>query len=151
MVDLNKKIKLPSKPHFEYFNSNPPRLWDFESFKKHKTAQAAHPPRNRRIRAKYEEAIQDIAGLSYISNEMKDHLDALLNSQVILNEYYKLTWSINLLSFMQSDKENNAVVNQYINYGNFGLQGSNNDSINVHIHTSKRRKHSKLNIKNICN
>lgn len=91
MVDLNEKIKLPSKPYFEYFNSNSPRLWDFESFKKHKTAQAAHPPCSKRIRANYKETIQDIADLSYISGEMKDHLDALLNPEVILNEYYKPT------------------------------------------------------------
>ncbi|PHZ14531.1 uncharacterized protein RHIMIDRAFT_303983 [Rhizopus microsporus ATCC 52813] len=145
MVDLNEKIKLPSKPHFEYFNSNPPRLWDFESFKKYKTAQAVHLPRNKKIRANYEEAIQNIVNLSYISSEMKDYLDALLNPEVILNEYYKLTWSINLLSFMQSDKknkENNAVVNQYINYKNVVLRGSTNDNINVHIHTIKRRRHN---------
>jgi hypothetical protein len=89
--------------------------------KKHKTAQAVHLPRNKRIRANYEEAIKDIRNLSCINDEMKDHLDSLIkdtNSEVILNEYCKLTWSINLLSFMQGDKGKNSVINQYINYGN---------------------------------
>jgi hypothetical protein len=103
ILDIDKKIRLPSKPNFEYFNNNAPRLWDYESFKKHKTTQAVHPPRNKRIRANYKEAIKDIRNLSCANGEMKDHLDSLIkdtNSEVILNEYCKLTWSINLLSFM---------------------------------------------------
>lgn len=86
MVDLNEKIKLPNKPLFEYFNSNPPRLWDFESFRKSKTSQAVHPPRNKRITANYKKTIQHIADLPYISSEIKDHLDTLLNPKVILFE-----------------------------------------------------------------
>jgi hypothetical protein len=104
MLDIEKKIRLPSnKPNFEYFNNNAPRSWDYESFKKYKTVQAVHPPRNKRIRANYEEAIKDIRNLSCVNGEMKDYLDSLIkdtNSEVILNEYCKLIWNINLLYFM---------------------------------------------------
>lgn len=45
---------------------------------------------------------------------------------------------------MQSNTENVTAVNQYVNYGNIGAQGPN---INLRIHTAKKRRHSKLNIK----
>lgn len=73
MMDLNQKIELPSETHFKHFNRNPPRLWDFESFKNHKTAQSNHPPRDKRIRATYNKVIQDIAALSDISVELKEY------------------------------------------------------------------------------
>lgn len=155
MLDINKKIILPNKLNFEYFNNNAPHLWDYKSFKDHKTAQTAHPPRNKRIRATYEEAIKDIRNLSCVEDEIRDYLDSLIkdmNSKVILNEYCKLTWSTNLLSYLQGDKEKNQVVNQYINYGNFGNQGpSEIGNINMNINSTKKRKYSKLNIKSACN
>lgn len=118
MLDINKKIRLPSKPHFEYFNNKALWLWDYESFKKPKTTQEVRPPKNKRIRANYKESIKNIRNISCVNGEMKDHLNSLIkvtNSEVALNEYCKLTWSINLLSFIQGDKGKNQVIAQYIN------------------------------------
>lgn len=104
MLDIDKKIRIPSnKPNFEYFNNNAPRSWDYESFKKFKTVQAVHPPREKRIRATYEEAIKDIRNLLSVNGEMKDYLDSLIqdmDSEVIQNDFCNSMWNINLLSFM---------------------------------------------------
>lgn len=86
MLDIDKKIRLPNKPNFEYFNNNVPRLWDYKFSKKHKTAQAVHPPRNKKIRANYEKAINDIRNLFCDNGEITDYLDSLIkdtNSDVL--------------------------------------------------------------------
>ncbi|KAG1318022.1 hypothetical protein G6F62_012575 [Rhizopus arrhizus] len=112
-------------PNFEYVNNNAPRLWDYESFKKHKTAQAVHPPRNKRIRANYKEAIKDIRNLSCANGEMKDHLDSLIKD-----------------TNSEGDKGEKQVINQYINYGNVGNQGpSEIDNINMNINSTKKRNY----------
>jgi len=88
-------------PH-EYFNNNA----DYKFFKKHKTAQAVRPSRNKRIRANDEEAIMDIRNLSCANGEMKDHLDSLIKD-VILDEYCKLTWSANYFPLCKAIKQKN--------------------------------------------
>ncbi|CAO3636602.1 unnamed protein product [Mucor hiemalis] len=127
MLDIEKKIRLPSnKPNFEYFNNNAPRSWDYESFKKYKTVQAVHPPRNKRIRANYEEAIKDIRNLSCVNGEMKDYLDSLIKD-----------------TNSESDKGEKQMINQYINYGNVGNQGpSEIGNINININSTKKRKYN---------
>lgn len=155
MLNLDKKITLPNKSQYEYFNNNALRLWDYESFKNYKLTQTANPPRNTRMRAAYQKTIMDIKTLSHLDKEIKDYLDSLLegtNSKVILNECCKLIGSINLLFYQQDDKGKNQTVYQFINHGNVGYQGSGRiDDSNININISKKRKHSKLNMRSACN
>ncbi|ORE01193.1 hypothetical protein BCV72DRAFT_236801, partial [Rhizopus microsporus var. microsporus] len=134
MLDIDKKIKLPSNPIFEYFNNSPPRLWDYQSFKEHKTVQESNPPRNKRIRANYEKTIKTISNLSSVNDELKEYLDSLIKDTI-----------------SEGDKGKSPVINQYINYGNVGNQGpSEIDNINMNINSTKKRKYGKLNVKSGC-
>ncbi|RCH81977.1 hypothetical protein CU098_008971, partial [Rhizopus stolonifer] len=90
----------------EYFNSTP-RFWDFLSYKEHIIAGAVRPPRNKKIRAKYVTAIKDIGKLSCVNSETKDYLESLIKPEE-----------------PESDKKETQVINQYINYGSVGKQGS---------------------------
>ncbi|GAA5816938.1 hypothetical protein MFLAVUS_010473 [Mucor flavus] len=116
-------MKIPSKLNFEYFNNNAPQLRDYESFKKHKTVQAVHPPRNKRIRAEYEEAINNIRNLPCANGEMEDHLDSLIKD-----------------TNSDGDKGEKQVISQYINYRNVGNRGPGEiDNININVNSPKKR------------
>ncbi|KAI8085964.1 uncharacterized protein B0P05DRAFT_585468 [Gilbertella persicaria] len=110
----------------EYFNNSTPRFWDFLSYKEHVIAGAVRPPRNKKIRAKYVTAIKDIGKLSCVNSETKDYLESLIKPEE-----------------PESDKKETQVINQYINYGSVGKQGSSqSDKISINIDSkNKKRKH----------